>query len=172
MSPVQSVTDVTVHSPLRKVWFPCWARSAGDRTSLLLLQWGRRCGQERDCYETLCSDPVRRLSNIRVADHPFHHVPIPTRNCLHYGQPCHDRRPETSVLPSSVQPPRRLLKMALARPLLVLRRLRPWRRDRCSGTSRMSFLAAVILSTSMKHLKVENNHRGAFRIRARTPPKG
>jgi hypothetical protein len=35
-----------------------------------------------------------------------------------------------------------------------------------------NFLAAVTLSTSMKHLKVENNHRGAFRIRARTPPKG
>ncbi|MDX6464471.1 MAG: hypothetical protein QOE55_8168 [Acidobacteriaceae bacterium] len=42
---------------------------------------------------------------------------------------------KTSVLPSSAQPPRRLLKMALARPLLVLRRLRPWRRGRCSGTS-------------------------------------
>ena len=38
--------------PLRKVWFPCWARSAGDRTSLLLLQWGRRCGQERGRFET------------------------------------------------------------------------------------------------------------------------
>jgi hypothetical protein len=37
---------------------------------------------------------------------------------------------------------------------------------------RTNFLAAVILSTSMKHLKVENNPRGAFRIRARTPPKG
>src|ERR1700730_291821 len=37
---------------------------------------------------------------------------------------------------------------------------------------RTNFLAAVTLSTSMKHLKVENNHRGAFRIRARTPPKG
>jgi hypothetical protein len=34
------------------------------------------------------------------------------------------------------------------------------------------FLAAVTLSTSMKHLKVGNNHSGAFRIRARTPPKG
>jgi len=38
---------------------------------------------------------------------------------------------------------------------------------RCSGSP-----AAVTLSISMKHLKVENNHRGAFRIRARTPPKG
>jgi AcrR family transcriptional regulator len=34
------------------------------------------------------------------------------------------------------------------------------------------FGAAVTLSTSMKHLNVGNNHRGAFRIRARTPPKG
>ena len=29
---------------------------------------------------------------------------------------------------------------------------------------RTNFLAAVILSTSMEYLKVENNHRGAFRI--------
>jgi hypothetical protein len=28
MSLVQSVTDVPVHSPLRKAWFPGWARSA------------------------------------------------------------------------------------------------------------------------------------------------
>src|SRR5258708_34266182 len=42
----------------------------GDRTSLLLLQWGRRCGQERDCYETLCSDPVHRWSTFRAADKP------------------------------------------------------------------------------------------------------
>src|SRR6202030_4286655 len=37
---------------------------------------------------------------------------------------------------------------------------------------RTNFLAAVTLSTSMKYVKVENNHRGAFRICARTPPKG
>ena len=37
---------------------------------------------------------------------------------------------------------------------------------------RTNFLAAVTLSTSMKNLKVDNNYRGAFRIRARTPPKG
>jgi hypothetical protein len=37
---------------------------------------------------------------------------------------------------------------------------------------RTNFLSAVTLSTSMKYPKVENNHRGAFRIRARTPPKG
>jgi hypothetical protein len=37
---------------------------------------------------------------------------------------------------------------------------------------RTNFLAAVTLSTSMKNLKVDNNHRGAFRIRARTPPQG
>jgi hypothetical protein len=37
---------------------------------------------------------------------------------------------------------------------------------------RTNFLAAVTLSISMKYVKVENNHRGAFRIRARTPPKG
>jgi hypothetical protein len=43
-----------------------------------------------------------------------------TRNCIHYGRLCRDRRPETSVLPSSLQAPRRLLKMALARPLLPL----------------------------------------------------
>jgi len=35
-----------------------------------------------------------------------------------------------------------------------------------------NFLAAVTLSTSMKNLKVGNNHRGVFRMRARTPPKG
>ena len=29
---------------------------------------------------------------------------------------------------------------------------------------RTNFLAAVILSTSMEYLKVENSHRGAFRI--------
>jgi hypothetical protein len=29
---------------------------------------GRRCGQERGCYETLCSDPVRRWRKFRVAD--------------------------------------------------------------------------------------------------------
>ena len=29
---------------------------------------------------------------------------------------------------------------------------------------RTNFLAAVTLSTSMKYVKVENNHRGAFRI--------
>src|SRR4029077_15118301 len=37
---------------------------------------------------------------------------------------------------------------------------------------RTNFLSAVILSTSMEYLKVENSHRGAFRICARTPPKG
>src|ERR1700682_5093274 len=37
---------------------------------------------------------------------------------------------------------------------------------------RTNFLAAVTLSTSMKYVRVENNHRGAFRICARTPPKG
>ncbi len=37
---------------------------------------------------------------------------------------------------------------------------------------RTNFLAAVTLSTSMKYLKVENNHRGVFRICTRTPPKG
>ena len=31
-------------------------------------------------------------------------------------------------------------------------------------TKRIDFLAAVALSTSMKNLKVGNNHRGAFRI--------
>ncbi len=30
MSLVQNVTHVPVHSPLRKAWFPCWARSAGN----------------------------------------------------------------------------------------------------------------------------------------------
>jgi hypothetical protein len=35
-----------------------------------------------------------------------------------------------------------------------------------------NFLAAVTPSTYMKRLKVGNNHRGAFGIRARTPPKG
>jgi hypothetical protein len=44
------------------------------------------------------------------------------------------------VLPSSVQPPRQLLKMALAHPLPALRRLRPWQRGRCSGTSRIRLL--------------------------------
>ena len=38
--------------------------------------------------------------------------------------------------------------------------------------TKRNFLSAVTLSTSMKYPKVENNHRGAFRIRARTPPKG
>lgn len=37
---------------------------------------------------------------------------------------------------------------------------------------RTNFLAAVTLSTAMKHLRVEKNHRGAFRIPARTPPEG
>ena len=34
--------------------------------------------------------------------------------------------------------------------------------------------AAVMkfFEAAMKYQKVENNHRGAFRIRARTPPKG
>jgi hypothetical protein len=31
---------------------------------------------------------------------------------------------------------------------------------------RANFLAAVTLSTSMKHLRVENSHRGAFRVPA------
>ena len=67
-------------------------------------------------------------------------VPALARNCIHYGQPCRDRRLEISVLPSCVQPPRRLLKMASARPLPALRRLRPWQRGRCSGTSRIRLL--------------------------------
>ena len=97
----------------------------------------RRCGSRPKLLRNSLLDPVHRLSNFRFLTSLLQHVPIPTRNCLHYGQPCRDRRPETSVLASSVQPQRRLLKMALARPLLVLRRLRPWRRDRCSGTSRI-----------------------------------
>jgi hypothetical protein len=51
MSPVQCVTDVPVHSLLSKVWFPCFARSAGRCFGLVfegiagaksLQRWGRK----------------------------------------------------------------------------------------------------------------------------------
>jgi len=40
----------------------------------------------------LCSDPVNRWSTSELPTILLQHVPILTRNCIHYGQPCRDRR--------------------------------------------------------------------------------
>src|ERR1700761_5669835 len=66
----------------------------------------------------------------------YHNRPCQAETVHRLWERCRDRRPETSALPFCEPPPRRLQTRALAPPR-GLRRLRAWRRDRCSGISRI-----------------------------------
>src|SRR5579863_5712869 len=108
---------------------------ASDITFLMTrVRVRRRCGSRPRLLRNSLLDPLHRLSNFRVSDQPPPARSYPYKELLTLWTAVPRPKTETSVLLSSAQPPRRLLKMALARPLLVLRMLRPWRRDRCSGT--------------------------------------
>jgi hypothetical protein len=69
MSPVQSVTDVPVHSSLRKAWFPCFLRGAHEITVALLLRvlvpGGNETVTELYAWAQLVAGPTFDRSTIR-----------------------------------------------------------------------------------------------------------